>query len=94
MVTVDSRIPTIHIEGKLVIFPAYTFLVQKEGYKIQQRNDKVSNRKLNEILMQANLAEVLGNEEYQVPHIMMYENGVWKNLKLEGYSRVKLDAGS
>lgn len=92
MVMVSQAVPKLNIEGKLVIFPRYTYYLQKQGYTIIQRNDKLSNRKLNEYLMQANLANVLG-KEVNLPDFAVYSEGSWKEYGNLKYDAVQLDAG-
>lgn len=92
MVMVSSSLPRLSIEGKLIIFPRYTYYLQENGCKIEQRNDKLSNRKLNEYLMNANLASVL-NETINLPDVAIYTEGVWKQYSLNKYDKVQLDAG-
>lgn len=89
---VGQAIPKLNIEGKLVIFPRYTYYLQKQGYTIIQRNEKLSNRKLNEYLMQANLANVLG-KEVRLPDFAVYSDGNWKEYGDLSYEAVQLDAG-
>lgn len=92
MVMVNQAIPKLNIEGKLVIFPRYTYYLQKQGYTIIQRNEKLSNRKLNEYLMRANLASVLGNK-VSLPDFAVYSDGNWKEYGNLSYDAVQLDAG-
>lgn len=92
MVMVNQSIPTLNIEGKLIIFPRYTYYLQKQNCTIIQRNEKLSNRKLNEYLMQANLESVLGKEP-NLPDFAIYDNGSWKKYDTTKYEAVKLDAG-
>lgn len=92
MADLITSLPEINVEGKLIIFPAYTFYLQQQGYTISQRNDKISNRKLNEILMQANLAVVL-QQEYEVPHIMVYNNKRWTKMKVGAHKMIHINAG-
>ena len=89
---VNQSIPKLNIEGKLIIFPKYTYYLQRHNCTIIQRNDKLSNRKLNEYLMQANLDRVLGKEP-SLPDFAIYENGSWKEYDTRKYEAVKLDAG-
>lgn len=89
---VGQAVPKLNIEGKLVIFPRYTYYLQKQGYTIIQRNEKLSNRKLNEYLMQANLANVLG-KEVRLPDFAVYSDGNWKEYGDLSYEAVQLDAG-
>lgn len=92
MVMVSQAVPKLNIEGKLVIFPRYTYYLQDQGYTIIQRNDKLSNRKLNEYLMQANLASVLG-KEVKLPDFAVYSEGKWSEYGNLKYEAVQLDAG-
>lgn len=89
---VNQAVPKLNIERKLVIFPRYTYYLQKQGYTIIQRNEKLSNRKLNEYLMQANLANVLG-KEVNLPDFAVYSEGSWKEYGNLKYDAVQLDAG-
>lgn len=86
---VESK-TVINIEGRLVIFPLYTYYLQSNGCRVTFKQDKQSDRKLNEMLMKANIAEAL-NKEYVLPHIMIFD-GQWKTLKCNG-KPVALDAG-
>lgn len=88
----EATVPTLSVEGKLIIFPAYTFYLQKNGYTIIQRNDKASNRKLNEYLMNANIAEAIGQEP-KLPDIAIYDEGKWKGKNLTVSQYVIIDAG-
>ena len=89
---VNNNIPTLNIEGKLIIFPLYTYYLQKQGCQVIQRNDKLSNRKLNEYLMQANLQAAMSNE-VSLPHFSVYADGAWKEYRNISYQAVRLDAG-
>ena len=92
MATVTSSVPELYVEGKLIIFPAYTFYLQEHGYIISQKNDKVSNRKLNELLMKANLAKAL-NKEYSIPHIAIYEDRKWRTFNVGQHKQIIINAG-
>lgn len=92
MAMVGQEIKSFNVEGKLIIFPAYTYYLQKHGYRISQRHDKHSNRKLNEILMEANIAEAI-NKEYRMPDFMIYSEGKWSKKYLVNSEYVIIDAG-
>ena len=88
----ENQLPLLNIEGKLIIFPRYTFYLQDIGCKIIQKGDKLSNRQLNEYLIKANLAKVL-NQDFTLPDIAVYAEGKWKEYACHKYAGVRIDAG-
>ena len=72
-----ATVKNVNVQGKVVIFPLYTFTLQKRGYKISHKSDKASNMKLGEYLFKASAERALKKSEPKLPDIVFYFDGKW-----------------